>query len=75
MASPKLFEKLNADFVDLPIVTGPKVFVSSEYAKAIGLAESQTWRRLQKLLQEGKVQKVRTRRNGRIVPAWNYLGK
>jgi hypothetical protein len=70
-----LFEKLNAGFADLPIVAGANVFVTSDYQKAIGLQERQTERRLKWLLEEGKVQRVRTRRNGRVVPAWRYLGK
>lgn len=73
--SASLFEKMNAGFADLPIVTGANVFVVSEYAEAIGLRERQTRTRLQQLLTQGKVQKVRTRRNGRVVPAWKYLGR
>ena len=67
------FEKLNAGFNDLPIVTGAKVFTSSEYAAAVDIQPRTVRERLQKLLVEQRVRKVRTRRGGRIVPAWEYL--
>lgn len=75
MASPKFFEKLNADFSDLPIISGPNVFFAADYQEAIGLQRAQTITRLQRLLKEGKVRKVRARRDGRVLPAYEYLGK
>jgi hypothetical protein len=74
MASPKLLEKLNAGFKDLPISAGPKVFFASEYQEAIGLQRAETTRRLRSLLSQGKIRKVRARRDGRVLPAYEYVG-
>lgn len=70
-----IFEKLNAGFNDLPIESGPNVFITTDYAKAISMSSAQALRRLTRLVEDGKVQKVRTRRNGRVVSAWKYVGK
>ena len=69
----QLLEKLNAAFPQAPIVAGPNVFTAVVYAEAVGLQGAQTRARLRLLEQKGKVQKVRTRRNGKIVSAWNYI--
>ncbi|HEY6766595.1 MAG TPA: hypothetical protein VI386_17685 [Candidatus Sulfotelmatobacter sp.] len=69
-----LFDKINSGFSEPPLATGPNVFITSEYAAAIGLSEPQTFRRVKQLLAEGKVARVRVRRNGRVVPGWKYVG-
>lgn len=74
MASPKLFEKLNAGFKDAPIASGPNVFTAADYGTAIGLQPAQTLRRINLLLKQGKVRKVRARRDGRLLTAYEYLG-
>lgn len=75
MASPKLFEKLNAGFVDLPIKSGPNVFFAGDYGDAVGLRRNETLKRINKLIAEGKVRKVRARRDGRLLTAYEYVGK
>lgn len=75
MASPKLFEKLNAGFKDTPIISGPNVFFASDYGEAIGLQRPQTLKRIGDLLKQGKVRKVRARRDGRLLTAYEYMGK
>jgi Fic family protein len=70
------FEKLNARFNDVPVVRGANVFTTAEYSAATGGLNARTAReRLQKLQAEGLVQKVRTRRNGKVVPAWEYISR
>lgn len=59
----------------LPVVYGPRVFTASEYAKATGLKPRSIRERLHNLAEEGKVERVRTKRDGKIVRAWRYLGK
>lgn len=71
--NPKILDKLNIDFPKPPLVAGPNVFTTAEYMEAIGLRPRQTRERLQRLEKKGKVQKVRAERNGKIVPAWNYI--
>lgn len=77
MASPKqkMFEKLNAGFADLPIIAGPNVFFAVDYEKSIGLKRMETLKRIGKLIEQGKVRKVRARRDGRLLTAYEYLGK
>lgn len=76
MASPKLFAKMNAGFSDLPLASGENVFTAVEYGEALGLrpGSGQVQSRLRRLLNEGKVRKVRTRLNGTTIRAWQYLG-
>lgn len=70
-----IFEKINAGFADLPVVNGPRVFRTADYAKAIGLSQRTASNRINRLLEEQKVRRVRTRLNGKIVPAMEYIGK
>jgi hypothetical protein len=71
----QLLEKLNAAFPQAPIVAGDNVFTTAEYGEAVGLQRAQTLVRLGRLEQRGEIKKVRTRRDGRIMPAWLYVGK
>lgn len=67
------FEKLSGGFVDTPIVSGPNVFLRSEYQAAIGISSAYAGDRLRSLVAAGKIRKVRTRRDGRLVSAWEYV--
>lgn len=75
MAAKTVFDKLNENFIEAPIVVGANVFTTVEYRDAVGLRDSQTLRRLKALEKDSKVRKVRTRREGRLVSAWEYIGK
>lgn len=61
--------------VGFAIRSGPNVFTTGEYAKAIGVKERAARYRLHELLGDKKVRRVRTRRYGTIVAAWEYVGK
>ncbi len=69
-----VFEKL-ANANDLPIVHGANVFLRSEYQAHLGVNTAHAGARLRQLAAEGKVRKVRTRRAGKLVAAWEYVGK
>ena len=76
MASPKLFEKMNASCGDLPLASGPNVFFAADYEKAVGIKRAQAVVRIRQLISQGKVRRVRARRPGdaRALPAYEYLG-
>lgn len=69
-----LFDKVNAGFDSLPMATGKKVFLAADYAKHIQRSARIARERLQRLVTEGKVRRVLTKRDGRVVPAWEYIG-
>jgi hypothetical protein len=68
------FGKLSSG-AELPIASGVNVFLRSEYQAHIGTQHYQALVRLNRLAAEGKVRRVRTKRNGRLVQAWEYIAK
>ena len=75
MAAKSIFEKLNAALSDLPTVSGPNIFTSPEYAKGAGIGGSTARERLRRLVGEGVVRRVNTRRDGKLVSGWEFLGE
>jgi len=69
-----VFDKLNAGFNDLPVASGPNVFLREEYQKASAISRQYANARLKTLLESGEVRRVRTKRGGRLVQAWEYIG-
>lgn len=69
-----VFDKLNAGFNDLPVASGPNVFLREEYQQSSGISRQYASARLKTLLGSGEVRKVRTKRDGRLVQAWEYIG-
>lgn len=69
------FDKINTKLPGLPIVSGPNVFLRSEYQKNAGISQPYALERLRRLASMGVVRRVRTRRNGKLVQAWEYLKK
>lgn len=69
-----LFQRINEQFSDTPIAEGPNVFNCEDYAKAVGIAESTALRRIKKMVLSGEVRKVKTRRGGTTVSAFEYIG-
>ena len=59
---------------DLPVAKGPNVFMRSDYEKESGVGPRQARERLARLASDGLVRRVRTSRNGKLVPAWEYIG-
>ena len=66
------FDKLKLPS-DVPIAAGPNVFLRAEYQVAAGLSSQGASSRLTKLEAQGLVRKVRTRRAGKLLQAWEYL--
>jgi len=58
---------------DLPIVSGPDVFLATDYAQHAGIRPRTARERLQNLLAAGRVRRVRLSRNGRLYSGWEYL--
>lgn len=71
-----LFSRLNKSLPEVaPLVAFHEgVFSAEEYAKHEGIAESSARIRLRvKLLPSGVVRRVRTKRNGKLIAAWELV--
>jgi hypothetical protein len=55
------------------VLDGDDIFTRAEYQEHLGVGEGMASRRLTKLQAEGTVRKVRVRRNGSLVQAWQYI--
>lgn len=75
MPSKRILDRIQAEFNDAPVKNGSRVFTTQEYARSIGVARRTAWDRVSKLLERGKLRKVRTRRGKKIVPAWELLSR
>lgn len=71
-----LFQRINetSGTNTAPFAEGPNVFNAEDYAKAIGIAICTARLRIRKMVDKGEIRRVRTRKNGSIVPAFEYLG-
>lgn len=70
----KLFDRVNKHLPEqLPSSSGTNVFLSSDYAKEMGLSREAARARLDKLIDSGVLRRVRTRRNGNWRPAYEYI--
>lgn len=71
-----LFSRINelSEAGTFPFSLGPNVFSIAEYAASLGLAQSTALLRLRtKLLPQGVVRRVRTKKNGKLVNAWEMV--
>lgn len=70
------FARLDSSLPEIaPIVAmSDAVFSAEEYAKHAGIATSTgIWRLRTKLLPSGAVRRVRTKRNGKLIAAWELV--
>lgn len=59
----------------VPLSNGPNVFSADEYGAHVGISGiTACWRLRTKLLPQGIVRRVRTKRNGKTVMAWEMVG-
>lgn len=70
-----IFQEIESRFSNVPIARGKNVFLAGEYAQGSGLKVRTARERLQRLIADGIVRKVRTIRNGRLVGAYELVSK
>ena len=71
----KVFQKLGQHIPEMPIASGDNVFTSREYADYLGFNLRPAQDRIKRLQREGRIRQVRTKRAGKLVPAWEYVSK
>lgn len=69
----QMFEQINEGY--LPVAEGDDVFVSEEYARAVGIGGSTARLRLKSLLETGEVRRVMTKREGGLRRGWQLVRK
>ena len=75
--APKtLLQRINESVDPTPVIEhNPNVFTTQDYCRAIGIAETTAFRRIQELLRKNEIRKVKVRSDRGLQRAFEYLGE